>query len=93
MKELKCGGPHYGPLLGALLIYVSLIRFRHALRSVLVKLTTTMVMGACTRGRGRPGFRWSMPRFGPLDTDVGGKLWGSWKQRHDEEVGRQWTPL
>ena len=44
--EVSC----VGPLLGALLIAYSVLRFRHAQRSVLIKLSKVTLSGACARG-------------------------------------------
>ena len=78
VQRLPEDDPHVVPILGALTIAYSVLRFRHVQRSVLTQLCKVTIQGVCTRGKGRPGFRWSMPRYGPLGTDIGRMLWNQW---------------
>ena len=70
--------PHYASLLGSMIIYMAVLRFAHVQRSMLTKRCAFTLHGVCTRGKGRPGFRWLMPRFGPLGCDIGGRAWQQW---------------
>ena len=86
--ELPKKDPRASAVLGALLIYMAHLRFRHVQRSVLTRLCGATLYGACTRGKGRPGFRWSMPRFGPGGLDVGLMIWESWHRVSSSGVKR-----
>ena len=88
LEELPAKDPHSIPLVGAMVICMSVLRFRHVQRSVLSKLTEHTLQGVCTRGKAKPGFRWAMPRFGPLGSDIGGRLWEAWKEASHKGVRR-----
>ncbi len=57
------------------LMWASVLRYKHLQRSVLTKLTSEFLWGACWKGKRKPGFRWAAPRFGPAGADVGKLLW------------------
>eukprot|EP00974_Lingulodinium_polyedra_P069926 6765794-Lingulodinium_polyedra.AAC.1 len=63
---------YYGIGLAMVAIWMAVLRFRHAQRCILMKLTKYQLQGAVLQGKGKPGYRWAMPRYGPLGCDVGG---------------------
>ena len=72
-------GSVYWPIGAAMLfLWMAVLRFKHAQRSCLVRLTSVVLEGVCHRGKRKPGFRWACPRFAPGGGDVGGALWKSW---------------
>ena len=60
------------------LLWTSVLRFQHMQRSVPLMLTTHFLYGVCWKGKGKPGYRWACPRYGPTGADVGGCIWDSW---------------
>ena len=61
-------------------LWMSVLRFQHLQRSVPVKLTTYFLYSVCWKGKGKPGYRWACPRYGPTGADVGKCVWDSWAQ-------------
>ena len=72
----------------SLVLSMGALRFQHAQRSMLVALTTVVIVGACLKGKGQPGYMWYCPRYSPTGFDVGLAIW-SWY--HDSSaVSRQY---
>ena len=70
---------HLRPIAAAaLMLWMSVLRFKHAQRSALVELTDVLLVGVCYRGKKRPAFRWAAPRHGPGGWDAGRRLWDAW---------------
>ena len=62
------------------LLWMSVLRFQHMQRSMPVKLTANFLYGVCWKGKGKPGYRWACPPYGPTGADVGGCGWSSWQK-------------
>ena len=45
-----------------------------------MKLTANFLYGVCWKGKGKPGYRWACPRYGPTGADVGSCVWESWQK-------------
>ena len=59
------------------LLWMSVLRFQHMQRSMPVELTANFLYGVCWKGKGKPGYRWACPRYGPTGADVGSCIWKS----------------
>ena len=62
------------------LLWMSVLRFQHMQRSMPLKLTAHFLYCVCWKGKGKPGYRWACPQYGPTGTDVGGCIWDSWAE-------------
>jgi len=61
------------------LLWMSVLRFQHMQRSMPTKITSNFIFGVCWKGKGKPGYRWACPRFGPAGADVGMFVWEQWQ--------------
>jgi hypothetical protein len=61
-----------------LLLWLTSLRYKHLQRSALVRLTTCVLVGYCLQGKGKPGFWWTCPRYGPAGEDIGWTIWKPW---------------
>ena len=61
-------------------LWMGVLRFQHMQRSVPVRLTTSFLHGVCWKGKGKPGYRWACPRYGPTGADICGFLWDAWQR-------------
>ena len=61
------------------LLWMSVLRFQHMQRSMPIKITANFIFGVCWKGKGKPGYRWACPRFGPSGADVGMFVWQQWQ--------------
>ena len=61
------------------LLWMSVLRFQHMQRSMPIKITANFIFGVCWKGKGKPGYRWACPRFGPSGADVGMFIWQRWQ--------------
>ena len=73
---------HYG--LVHLVLYQAVMRPRHTIRSVMRLLGSHVVTATCLRGKRRPWFEWTFPRYSPAGTDVGGVVWRAYMSRLPE---------
>jgi len=64
-----------------LVLYQTVMRPRHLIRSSLLELGTTLVKAVLWWGKGVPGHTWYLPRYSPAGIDVGGSLWKQWLAR------------
>lgn len=72
------------------LLWMSVLRFQHMQRSVPVKLTSELLHCICWKGKGKPAFRWTCPRYGPTGQDICGCIWHTWQ---GVSKGRQVAPF
>ena len=61
------------------LLWMSVLRFQHMQRSMPTRISSNFLFGVCWKGKGKPGYRWACPRFGPADADVGMFIWDRWQ--------------
>jgi hypothetical protein len=64
------------------------MRAKHYQRSIIIKVSKLFLHGACLKGKGKPGYKWSIPRFF-LGVDIGMKIAHRWLK----ESRRQGRPL
>ena len=60
-------------------LWMGVLRFQHMQRSVPVRLTSNFLHGVCWKGKGKPGYRWACPRYGPTGADICGFVWDTWQ--------------
>ena len=72
-------GPLTGVVLGVLVGWLACLRFAHIQRSIPLWISDVALGGWCFKGKGKAGYRWSMPRFGLSGLDIGMMVWSSWQ--------------
>ena len=65
---------------GIQILWMSVLRFQHMQRSIPVRLTKYFLYAVCWKGKGKPGYRWACPRYGPTGADIGKYLWDKWSE-------------
>ena len=54
---------------------------RHVIRSSLLCLGSSLITAINWEGKGAPGWRWPIPRYGCLGVDIGAYVWSIWERR------------
>ena len=72
----KAGEPRTVFAAQALTLCFSNLRFCHAQRGPILRLTSLYAEAVCSRGKtSRAAYHWRAPRFGPLGADIGETVW------------------